>query len=88
MDTDTQFGVARRPKAKTKAPVKSERLGAMPAGPEMTTDLGNARRLVRLHGADLRFVYLWRKWIVWEDGHWRKECATLRGNDQTGRERD
>ncbi len=43
------------------------------AGPETATDLGNARQLVRLHSADLRFVYLWRKWLVWEDGHWRKD---------------
>ncbi len=29
------------------------------------TDLGNARRLVASHGADLRYVYSWEKWAVW-----------------------
>jgi putative DNA primase/helicase len=38
---------------------------------EMATDLGNARRLVRLYGNGLRYVHLWRKWLVWRDGHWR-----------------
>ena len=39
---------------------------------EMMTDLGNARRLVRLYGTDLRYVHAWRKWLIWEDGHWRQ----------------
>lgn len=38
---------------------------------ELATDLGNARRLVRRHGENLRYVHLWRKWLVWREGHWR-----------------
>ncbi len=34
-------------------------------------DLGNARKLVARHGANIRFVSDWRKWIMWEDTHWR-----------------
>lgn len=34
------------------------------------TDLGNARRLVAQHGADLRFVYAWDKWLVWDGARW------------------
>jgi putative DNA primase/helicase len=40
---------------------------------EKNTDLGNARRLVRLHGDDLRYVHAWRSWLVWRDGHWRRD---------------
>jgi putative DNA primase/helicase len=40
---------------------------------EAFTDLGNARRLVRLYEEDIRYVHAWRKWLVWQDGHWRKD---------------
>ena len=40
---------------------------------EMFTDLGNARRLVRLYGEDIRYVHAWRKWLTWQNGHWRKD---------------
>lgn len=35
------------------------------------TDLGNARRLVALHGDDLRFCHPWGKWMVWDGRRWR-----------------
>jgi putative DNA primase/helicase len=44
-----------------------------PAQAERNTDLGNARRLVRVHGTDLRYVHAWRSWLAWEDGHWRRD---------------
>jgi putative DNA primase/helicase len=34
------------------------------------TDRGNAIRLVRARGADLRYIYRWRKWLAWSDGRW------------------
>jgi putative DNA primase/helicase len=40
------------------------------------TDTGNAERLVRLFGQDLRHVHLWSKWLAW-DGR----CFAI---DQTG----
>ena len=40
---------------------------------EMMTDLGNARRLVRSWGLDLRYVHAWRAWLTWENGHWRRD---------------
>src|SRR5262249_17546062 len=40
---------------------------------EMATDLGNARRLVRFHGSDLRYVHAWKSWLAWQDGHWRRD---------------
>lgn len=37
---------------------------------EHYTDLGNARRLVRLHGQDLRYCYPWGAWLVWDGMRW------------------
>jgi hypothetical protein len=34
------------------------------------TDLGNARRLVQLHGNNLRFIPNWRKWLYWTGERW------------------
>lgn len=37
---------------------------------EHLTDLGNARRLVRQHGHELRYCPTWRRWLVWDDKRW------------------
>jgi putative DNA primase/helicase len=37
---------------------------------EQGTDLGNARRLVKLYGPELRFVPAWRKWYLWDGRRW------------------
>jgi putative DNA primase/helicase len=34
------------------------------------TDLGNAARLVELHGENLRFVGPWQKWLTWDGRRW------------------
>jgi D5 N terminal like/Primase C terminal 1 (PriCT-1) len=34
------------------------------------TDLGNARRLVRRHGENIRFIHEWKKWIIWNGNRW------------------
>ncbi|MGH2934975.1 MAG: DNA primase family protein [Gaiellaceae bacterium] len=34
------------------------------------TDVGNARRLLALHGDDLRFIHTWRRWLVWDGRRW------------------
>lgn len=39
------------------------------------TDLGNARRLVALYGADIRYVYLWGKWLHWDGRRWRIDTS-------------
>lgn len=36
-------------------------------------DLGNARRLVLRHGADLRFCWPWRSWLCWDEARWRQD---------------
>jgi putative DNA primase/helicase len=35
------------------------------------TDSGNAERLIRMHGGDLRFCPLMRKWFTWDGTRWR-----------------
>ena len=40
------------------------------------SDLGNGRRLVYRHGADLRFCDDWKRWLVWDGKRW--------ANDRTG----
>lgn len=34
------------------------------------TDVGNAERLVHRHGADLRYVHGWHRWLVWDGRRW------------------
>jgi putative DNA primase/helicase len=43
--------------------------GAAPQAHHLT-DLGNARRLVALHGADLCYLAAWKKWLVWDGRRW------------------
>lgn len=35
------------------------------------TDLGNARRLNKAHGQDLRWVRAWKKWLAWDGCRWK-----------------
>jgi putative DNA primase/helicase len=34
------------------------------------TDYGNARRLVLAHGDDIRYVPVWKRWLVWDGRRW------------------
>lgn len=42
---------------------------------ERLTDLGNARRLVRLHLHELRYVPQWRTWLAWDGRRWRRDAT-------------
>jgi putative DNA primase/helicase len=42
---------------------------------ESLTDLGNARRLVALHGKDLRYCHALGKWVVWDGTRWRLDAT-------------
>lgn len=42
-------------------------------GEEHYTDVGNARRLVRMFGAELRYVSPWKAWLVWDGSRWRRD---------------
>lgn len=44
-----------------------------PAGPERATDLGNARRLVRLHGQNIRYVHALGAWFIWTGNRWKRD---------------
>src|SRR5215207_4109945 len=46
---------------------------AQPTPEYNLTDLGNARRLVHRHGRNLRYCWLWRKWLVWDGKRWVKD---------------
>ncbi len=41
--------------------------------PPHLTDLGNARRLVKRHGADLRHVHQWKSWYVYDARRWAED---------------
>ena len=47
------------------------------AGGENLTDLGNARRLVRVFGDRLRYCPARRLWLVWNKKRWKPD-GTLR----------
>lgn len=38
-----------------------------------TTDLGNAQRLIYLHGENVRYCHKWAKWLVWDGKRWRTD---------------
>lgn len=38
---------------------------------ESRTDVGNGRRLIQKHGADIRYCHPWGKWLVWDGKRWR-----------------
>ena len=39
----------------------------------LESDVGNAQRLVALHGHDLRWVPRWKTWIVWDGRRWIRD---------------
>lgn len=39
-------------------------------GTEKCTETGNAAILLRFHGARLRYVANWKKWLVWDGSRW------------------
>ncbi|MEJ7636463.1 MAG: phage/plasmid primase, P4 family [Singulisphaera sp.] len=44
---------------------------------EDRNDLGNCRRLARLHGEDLHFVMAYGKWMVWDGARWKEDDADM-----------
>jgi putative DNA primase/helicase len=39
------------------------------------SDFTNARALVRDHGAQLRYCYPWKSWLVWTGTHWQRDTS-------------
>lgn len=62
-------------------PGRTASLGAAPpsgngdgeelAGPFHLTDLGNAERLMKTYGRDIRYCYERKSWLIWKGTHWR-----------------
>lgn len=46
-----------------------------PPAPAHLTDWGNAQRLVRLHGQDMRYCHLWGKWLIWDGRRWAVDTS-------------
>jgi len=36
----------------------------------MRTDLGNAERMVAMHGQNIKFCKIWGKWLIWDGKRW------------------
>lgn len=57
------------------APPKQTQLTSAEGGAQSNefplTDLGNAERLIHLHGQDLRYCHLWGRWLVWDGTRWQ-----------------
>ncbi len=51
---------------------KAEPRPLPPSGAVHLTDLGNARRLIQRHGADMRHVPAWG-WLCWDGKRWRQD---------------
>lgn len=42
------------------------------------TDMGNAKKLVELHGQDMRYVHPWKKFLYWDTNRWREDdCGQI-----------
>jgi putative DNA primase/helicase len=62
---------ARTKQAKKKPPPSVNGDGR---GPSVNhTDLGNARRVVERHGADLHYIHPWKTWLVWDGKRWAED---------------
>ena len=66
------LGVHLTPPPEEKPPVEG-----VACEPERPTDLGNAERLVRHHGQDIRYVGPWKKWLAWDGIRWAIDRAAV-----------
>ncbi|MBZ5727448.1 MAG: bifunctional DNA primase/polymerase [Acidobacteriia bacterium] len=77
-----QEAMASVKQAYTREPRKAPRVVPITTAEDLTrypyTDLGNAERLVALHGGDIRWCEAWQSWLVWNDTRWeRDECRRM-----------
>jgi putative DNA primase/helicase len=60
--------------AKSERSIQTPSTRGAPLEPEHLTDLGNARRLVRLFGnTTICYVPPWKTWLVWVGSHWQRD---------------
>lgn len=64
-------------------------MGADQPAFEIRSELGNAEEIVRQHGADLRHVVSWGKWLAWDGARWKLDASgeARRRAKQTARAR-
>src|SRR5262249_841620 len=36
-------------------------------------DIGNARRVAKRHGEDIRYCHLWKRWLMWDGRCWKED---------------
>jgi putative DNA primase/helicase len=53
------------------------RINQLKKGLLQFTDSTNAERLAKEHGADIRYIAPWKKWVVWDDTHWQVDTGAL-----------
>ncbi len=71
---DLQVGTDRAPEiGGTDTPPQGGTQGFI--DPPHLTDMGNAERLQRRHGHDLRYCKAWGSWLVWDGQRWVKDDA-------------
>jgi putative DNA primase/helicase len=51
----------------------SPRPNGAPRKSYLLSDVGNAQRLVDMHGHDMRWVPRWKTWLIWDDRRWRRD---------------
>lgn len=54
-------------------PTGAELLDPMPEEP--WTELGYARRLIKVYGGRLRYVQAWRRWLIWDGTRWAQDAT-------------
>lgn len=65
-----------QPETQTQAPASThtETPEELPE-PMHLTDLGNAKRLVWLHGHDMRYCHSWGRWLIWDGKRWALDTS-------------
>jgi putative DNA primase/helicase len=58
-----------------RTPAPSGAIDTDPAPDEPLTDLGYARRLIRVYGDRLRYVPAWRRWLIWDGCRWQPDAT-------------
>ncbi|HKI32952.1 MAG TPA: phage/plasmid primase, P4 family [Gemmataceae bacterium] len=73
-DQATRKGNQKARKTKP-APAPSRNGRAPQPGDIHATDLGNAKRVVKRHGADLHYVHPWKTWLIWDGKRWAEDAT-------------
>jgi putative DNA primase/helicase len=37
------------------------------------TDMGNAKRLIKCHGENIRYCHAWKSWLIWNAAQWERD---------------